>query len=126
MSRTEPGQDHGSLLYDADCGFCTRSAALLVRLGARCRVVPLDAALIVRHTLPADRVAHEVPFAHADGRIEWGADAIAAALRTCPAPTSWLGCLLRVQPVRAVAGWVYRRVSANRHRLPGSTGRCAI
>lgn len=122
---TEPGQDHGLLLYDADCGFCTRSAAVLVRWGARCRVEPMADVLIAQYGLVAARVAAEIPFVHRNGRIEWGAAAIAAALRTCPAPARWLGRVLRVPPVAVVAAWVYRRVAANRHRLPGSTGTCS-
>lgn len=114
------------LLYDADCGFCTRSAHLLGRLGARCQVRPLSGAALAEHRLNAHRARFEVPFVHSDGHSDWGAAAIAEALRTCRTPWGPLGALLATPPLQAVARPAYRWVSAHRHRLPGGTPDCRL
>ncbi|MCX6396073.1 MAG: DUF393 domain-containing protein [Propionibacteriales bacterium] len=115
------GRHTGQLVYDADCGFCTRSAAWI------------DPAAVPWHTLDlvAVGVTEQVAGANAgwlvDGRItRLGAPAIAAALRTRPGAARLLGWLLTVPGIRGLAGVVYPRIAANRHRMPGGTAACRI
>lgn len=111
----------GHLVYDADCGFCTRSARWL------------DDAPVAWHTL--DLAAVGATQTDADSNAGWlvdgritalGAPAIAAALRAKGGPARLLGWTLTVPGVRGLAGLLYPRVAANRHRMPGGTAACRI
>jgi len=111
----------GQVVYDADCGFCTRSAHWvdadpvtwqsldLERVGAR----PVD----------ADNFAGWL----VDGRIEaLGAPAIAAALVARGGWKRSLGRLIQLPGVSRLAVVVYRVVARHRHQLPGGTAACRI
>jgi predicted DCC family thiol-disulfide oxidoreductase YuxK len=111
----------GHLVYDADCGFCTRSAQWL------------DASPIAWHTLDLDAV--HVTQAEADANAGWledghithlGADAISAALRAKRGAARIMGWAMRVPGIRGLAALVYPRIAANRHRMPGGTAACRI
>ena len=111
----------GHLVYDADCGFCTRSAHWL------------DQAPIAWHTLDLD--ALHVTQAEADanagyleaGRITaLGADAIAKALRAKRGGAALAGWALTTPGLKRLAARIYPRIAANRHRMPGGTAACKI
>ena len=114
----------GTMLYDADCAFCTRVAAWAPRLRLRARVDSIqDSALA---GVDADRALRELPFVHDDGRVVYGHRAIAAALATGPLPLRLLGTLLVLPGLERVAAAGYRWVSAHRHRLPGGAASCEL
>lgn len=111
----------GHLVYDADCGFCTRSAHWL------------DEAPVAWHTLDLSSVGATQGQADAnagwlvDGRItHLGAPAIGAALRAKGGTARLLGWAMTVPGIRGLAGIVYPRIAANRHRMPGGTAACRI
>jgi len=115
------GSTTGHLVYDADCGFCTRSAHWL------------DEAPIAWHTLDLDAV--QVTRAEADANAGWlldgritalGAPAITAALRAKGGGARILGWAMTVPGIRGLASLVYPRIAANRHRMPGGTAACKI
>ena len=113
------------LLYDADCGFCTATAGWLRRRGMTAQLRPLASA-DASWELDQRRAMTELPFRHPSGRFTWGAEAIADALATCPAPLRLLGRLLATRVGLLVARPCYRLVARNRHRLPGGTGACRV
>lgn len=111
----------GQLVYDADCGFCTRSARWL------------DPDAVAWHTLDLAAVGATQELADTnagwlvDGRIQaLGADAITAALRAKNGAAGLAGLLMTLPGIRAVAHLVYPRIAANRHRMPGGTAACRI
>lgn len=116
----------GTLLYDPDCGFCTRCAGLLQRWRLGCTVLPMDDGLLARHGVDPARAAREIPFVDGDGGVLHGSAAIAAALRTGPLPARLAGRMLQLPVVRSVAAVVYRVVARNRHRLPGGSASCRL
>lgn len=63
------------LLYDADCGFCTRTAGWLRRHGLRADLAPIGGAGTAHLGVDLDRARHEVPFVDNAGRVSYGADA---------------------------------------------------
>jgi predicted DCC family thiol-disulfide oxidoreductase YuxK len=114
-----------TLLYDADCGFCTRSVRLLVAAGVTAVCAPLQGVDLAELGVDAGRAVRELPAVLGDGRVVYGADAFRAALWTGP---GWLRVgarLLGVWPVSALARAGYGWVAAHRHRLPGGTDACA-
>lgn len=111
----------GHLVYDADCGFCTRSAHWL------------DDAPVAWHTVDLDAV--QVTRAEADANAGWlvdgkvtalGADAIARSLRARGGSAGLAGWAMTVPGIRALAHLVYPRIAANRHRMPGGTAACKV
>lgn len=117
----------GTLIFDGECGFCTRSRDLLVRLDRRDRL----------RTEPYQRVgvAESAGVSREDlaravfwdggsgGGRYWGAEAINAAL-SAAFGNSLLLRLYRLPGVRQLQDRVYRWVADNRFRLPGVTPWC--
>ncbi|GAB3460019.1 thiol-disulfide oxidoreductase DCC family protein [Actinophytocola sediminis] len=118
----------GTLIFDGECGFCTRSRNLLVRLDrrGRLRTVPYQRAGVAEAAgVSRDDLARAVFWdgdPAAGGRC-WGAEAINAAL-SAALGNSLLLRLYRLPGVRQAQDALYRWVAANRHRLPGTTPWC--
>jgi predicted DCC family thiol-disulfide oxidoreductase YuxK len=115
------GRATGQIVYDADCGFCTRSA----------RWVDTDPVAWQSLELADVGATQEQADAAAgwlvDGRIRaLGAPAIAAALVARGGWTRPIGWLIDLPGVRLLAAVGYRIVAANRHRLPGGTAECKL
>lgn len=114
------------LLYDSDCGFCTRSAKWVERHSSGLTVKALYEADLASLGVDEMRSLTEVPFVHDDGRVTWGSDAMGDALRYSGMPWSIAGAVITAWPVRLVARRVYPLVARNRHRLPGGTAACEL
>ncbi|TQF74142.1 DUF393 domain-containing protein [Rhodococcus spelaei] len=116
------------LLYDRDCGFCVRSAALLARLDRRGRVkvVPLQQAGAPAHFgVTTDQALEQAWALDSSGGRHHGAGAVNAAL------SGVLGSRIplyfyRIWGIRQIQDAAYRTVATNRHRLPGKGGSCAV
>ncbi|HET6153649.1 MAG TPA: DUF393 domain-containing protein [Marmoricola sp.] len=113
----------GRLVYDADCGFCTRSATWLAR-GTGNDPVPW-------HTVDIGRAG--ITQAVADANAGWlvgdrvtvvGGAAIAEAMRARGGWTAPLGRVMLLPGVRLLVRLVYPVIARNRHRLPGGTAAC--
>ncbi|MEO6703691.1 MAG: DCC1-like thiol-disulfide oxidoreductase family protein [Jatrophihabitantaceae bacterium] len=115
-----------TLLYDADCGFCTRAARLGARVLRGVQIRSLQSVELAALDVDPVRAAAEIPFRSTNGEISYGSDAIAAALIAAGRPQAWLGRLLLAYPLRPLARAGYRLVARNRHRLPGGEDACAL
>ena len=111
----------GQIVYDADCGFCVRSAHWVDDHPVAWQT--LDLATVGATQGQADRYVGWLD----GGRIRaLGAPAIATALRARGGWTGPLGWLIERPGIRYVAAAAYRILAANRHRLPGGTQACRI
>lgn len=115
-----------TVLFDADCGFCTRAAGLLRRLPLEVDVVALQSADLAKLGVDADRALAEMPYVDQDGSVVYGHAAVAAALRTGPRPLRIVGRLLVAPGIGRVAATTYRWIARHRQRLPGGTAACAL
>ena len=116
----------GDLLYDADCGFCTRSAHWVVPLGCDVTPVPWQAYDLAEVGLTPARANEQVHLV-LDGRLWGGHEAVGFALLTSRRlPVRLLGRLILARPVRPVAAGAYTWVAAHRHRMPGGTPACEM
>ncbi|MGY1705756.1 thiol-disulfide oxidoreductase DCC family protein [Geodermatophilus sp. SYSU D00697] len=123
--RSVPGGP--ALVYDGDCGFCTRAAQVARRILPRdCAVTPWQLTDLASIGVTSERAQREVLWVSRSGRVSGGARAVADALRAAGGPWTLLGVALRVPPLSWVADGVYRLVAANRMRLPGGTAACAV
>ncbi|MBB6173755.1 putative DCC family thiol-disulfide oxidoreductase YuxK [Nocardiopsis mwathae] len=114
------------LVYDGDCGFCTRTVRLAERLPVRADLIPWQEADLVRLGVSEERAAHEVLWVEPSGRVEGGADAVAEVFRHARRPWPLLGGAMKLPVIRSAAVWGYRRIAANRYRLPGATPACRL
>lgn len=117
-----------TLVYDADCGFCTRSVQLVRRVvdrRERFEIRPwqeLDLAAVGLTEQACDEAAQ---FVAADGRVSSGHRAIAHAVLHGAPPWRPVGLLLLAPGISPVAARVYRWIATHRHQLPGGTAACA-
>lgn len=115
-----------SLLYDADCGFCTRSARFLARLGLAAEIRPLQSVDLPAAGVSPERAQAEIPFVADDASVAYGHAAIAGALQTGAWPWRVAGRVLDSAALQRPAAAAYHWVAAHRHQLPGSTAACKI
>ena len=104
------------VLYDADCGICTRAACWLARRDRdrRLDLEPLQAAASLAPDAPPTAELERALHARAtDGRWHRGGDAVLTALAAVP---RWrlLAGLVRRTPLGLVVEPAYRLVAANR------------
>jgi predicted DCC family thiol-disulfide oxidoreductase YuxK len=116
----------GTLVYDGDCGFCTRSARWARSLGCAVDIAPWQEFDLTAAGLTAEE---------ADARVQLvlgttsysGHEAIGEALRTSRHwPVRALGRLVLVRALRPLASRTYNWVAAHRHRLPGGSPQCVL
>ena len=116
-----------TLIYDGDCGFCTRSAEFARRiLPPECAVTAWQQADLDRLGVPPGRAQREVVWVSRTGVVSGGAEAIGRTLLAAGFPWVLLGVLLVFPPTSWVARLLYPVVAANRMRLPGGTPACAV
>ena len=118
------------LIYDGDCGICTRFARVVT---TRLRRRPDDFAVAAWQTLELDEYGltweqcdEAAQWVAADGTVSSGENAIARTLLACRLPLRPLGAAMLLPGVNALAGVAYRWVAANRSRLPGGTPACSL
>lgn len=115
---------HGTLIFDGQCGFCTRSVDLLRRLDRRGRV------RLRPYQGPGVLAEAGVSLAQAQAAVWWlGADGgrARAAEAACSAVAAALGTrlpLVAYRATRPLQERAYAWVAANRYRLPGTTPHC--
>ncbi|MET9607263.1 DUF393 domain-containing protein [Streptomyces sp. NPDC006512] len=117
------------LLYDGDCGFCTRAVDTAVRLlDPDATVTPWQFADIEALGVTAERADREVLWIEpGKGVVYGGSDAVAHLLqRDRRRPVRFAGRAMARPPVSWAARLVYRAVAVNRHRLPGGTAACSL
>lgn len=117
--RIQPAPARGVLIYDGECGFCSRSVRLLERFARQ----PFEKrrSREISTALPdevARTVAGQMLWLEPDGTIWGGSQALVRALRA----TGWpaLAFVLGNPVLRPVTRAVYRLVARLRHRLAPS------
>lgn len=124
----EGGGSTGRLIYDADCGFCTRSARWLTRRRPdRVHIVPWQALPdLASLGLSEGDVRERAYWQDPSGTLCSGSAAIAAAMVARGGPAAGAGRMIVNPLVAPAAARVYRWVAANRYQMPGSTDACRV
>ena len=122
------GLPRPSLIYDADCGFCTVSARWLER-----RFATRDAVVVPWQRTPLDDIGLTVAdvteaawWVEPSGPRQRGHLAIAASLKACSQPWPVIGRLIAAPGISTVGRWVYAFVARHRDRMPGGTDSCRM
>lgn len=117
----------GRLLFDGDCGFCTKSIAWLdARSMLGHHAMPWQSVPADELPVPVERLTTEVVLQLPDGPVLGGADALAASVRASGSPLRFLGVVVAAPGLRVLARAVYRVIARNRYRMPGSSDACKI
>lgn len=118
------------LIYDGDCGVCTKLSRF-VTTGVRSE--PTDFAVSAYQDadleslgLTAEQCDEALQWVSSTGRVSSAQDAVARVLLAGRVPFRPLGAIILIPGINAVAGAVYRWVALNRHRLPGGTPACSL
>lgn len=118
-------REGATLVYDGDCGFCSRCAEAAARLAPEAEVVPWQLADLAELGLSEERAAEAVQWVGADGTTRAGHEALAALLLASGRPGRLAGRVLLLPGVSWLAARAYGFLARNRHRLPGGTPACA-
>ncbi len=126
------------LLYDQDCGFCTRTALWVARswpldVDVEPMTTLTDAGLsrLAELGVDPDRAAREMPVIGLDGVVAYGHRGWALALRAgrsgpAGAILRTAGLVLGARALDPAASRGYRWVAEHRHRLPGGSATCTL
>jgi predicted DCC family thiol-disulfide oxidoreductase YuxK len=120
-SELSPARSSNSLavFYDADCGFCTRTALVLRRLDRACRlqIVPLQEAQRIAPDAPSqDRLLESMHARSASGRWFAGGAAWLEVARAVPLLRP-LNLVARLPVMRSLVEPAYALIARNRHRI---------
>lgn len=116
------------LLFDRDCGFCVYCVGWLRRLDRRGRVTATalqQPGAPERFGVSRDEALERAWAVDSRGDRYAGAGAVNAALSGVVGSRIPL-YIYRVPGIRQAQDLAYRMVAANRHRLPGRGGSCAV
>lgn len=117
------------LIFDGDCGFCTRSVTLAQRLRsdpADYRIAAYQDLDLAAHSLTAAECEQALRWVDADGASHAGENAVSRLLLASAWFVRPVGAALRLPMINPLAGVVYRWVAAHRQQLPGGTPACAM
>jgi predicted DCC family thiol-disulfide oxidoreductase YuxK len=113
------------LLFDADCGFCSRAIGLAPRMRLSAEIASIQSTALEQLGVDPARATREIP-AVVDGHVVYGHNAIAAGLLTGPTPSRILGRIVGAPRFEWLFSSIYRWVAAHRHSLPGGSGSCEL
>jgi predicted DCC family thiol-disulfide oxidoreductase YuxK len=115
------------LVYDGDCGFCTKTARWIERrLPAPAVARPGQALDLAELGLTDADVAAAAWWVESDGTLRRGHAAIGRALAVSGGAWGLVGRALLVPPVSWLARPVYAVVARNRSKMPGGSDACDL
>ena len=115
-----------TLVFDGDCGFCTSVARHFEKRSfTPLTIVAWQRADLRSLGLNEAQAAAQV-FLVTEQGVFGGAECFAELMKIQSDPFHrFVAWGMRLPGIRKLFAWGYRRVAANRHRLPGGTPACA-
>ena len=115
------------LVFDGDCAFCTRSVRFVERrIRHRPDIRPWQSLDLEALGLTRDECEEAVQWIGPTGERASAHVAVARTLVHGGKGWAVLGRIILLPGVRSVAGFVYRWIARNRHRMPGGTAECNL
>jgi predicted DCC family thiol-disulfide oxidoreductase YuxK len=116
----------GTLFFDGQCGMCTRSRNLLLKLNRTggMRTEPLQGEGVAELLgIPASSLMESVRWLDSSGAVYAGAEAANAAASAALGTRLPL-VIYRIPGIRSLEEVVYRWIADHRYRFPGTTPYC--
>ena len=104
------------IVYDADCGLCSRIVAWMRRRKALVKVGWLPTTSVEAHRLVPDRPVDEMAVIGPHGEVWFGGDAFIVTLWTL-AGYRWLARLLALPGIRQLIRWGYPPIARRRRQI---------
>ena len=115
-----------TLIYDADCGFCARSAKWLSKSGA-VNIQPWQGIRDLKSIGLTEQMVKSAAFWVDGGQVKANAEAaIANALVARGAGWQFAGRFIMLPGIRQASSPVYKLIAKNRHAMPGGTEACRL
>ncbi|MDB0005905.1 DUF393 domain-containing protein [Ilumatobacteraceae bacterium] len=114
------------LIFDGDCGFCTRCAVLARRWLKIERVEPWQRLDLAPLGLDQRRCEAALQWVGTDGLVAEADRAVVAALRYRGGLWKVPATMLSAPGIRVISAASYRWVARHRHSLPGGDAACRI
>ena len=114
------------LIFDGDCGFCTRSARWIETRLDNATVAPYQSIEISAYDLSVDDVTSAAYWVDQHGTTFRGHLAIGRSLIAVGGFWSIIGRLLVTPPIEWVAKPIYGLIARNRSKMPGATDACEV
>jgi predicted DCC family thiol-disulfide oxidoreductase YuxK len=115
------------LVFDGDCGFCTKSVQAIERwLDPDVEITAWQYADLHELGVTEERARREVLLVTPTGDVYGGAEAFAKLLAHRRGVWSVPGAVMQIPPVNLLAAQAYHLIAENRYKLPGGTPACAL
>jgi predicted DCC family thiol-disulfide oxidoreductase YuxK len=119
--------DTSTLVYDGDCGFCTKSAKWILARSRSLEIVQWQAIKDLSSLgLTVQQVQTRAYFVRKNAVVAAGPIAIAESLKLCTKPWSYVGAFIKLPLISSASQLAYKSIARNRHKMPGSTDSCEI
>lgn len=115
-----------TLIYDADCGFCTRSARWLAQ-SESVTIKPWQGIQDLAALGLTEEMVSEAAYWADGGEVIASAEAaIASALIARGGIWKAVGGFILLPGIRSIGSRVYKVIARNRHAMPGGTDACKL
>ncbi|SCX08019.1 Predicted thiol-disulfide oxidoreductase YuxK, DCC family [Candidatus Aquiluna sp. UB-MaderosW2red] len=115
------------LIFDGDCAFCSSSVRVLRRMigSKRIHTQPYQRLEPALYGLSEKECSEALRFVSERGKFQ-GSEAVAQVLIESKTPWLIAGRILNLPIISSLANLTYKKIAANRDKLPGGTPECKI
>ena len=120
--------DNSFFIYDGDCSFCAQTTNLIAGSDPNFQILPSQNAkkLLLENNVPFGLTEKMAIWISSAGDVQYGAFAIAAALKRGNIFRKFLGVFIDFYPVRKPAKLIYARIARKRRFIGWNTTSCAL
>lgn len=121
-------QGIGLVIYDGDCGFCTKTVIRLTKcLGKKApNFSTFQSIDLSEFNLTLDQVQMEMKYVDRNGRIWGGAHAFRNVFKDANGVWLLVAGLMSMPLIKQAASLLYRKIAVNRQKMPGASEACVL
>lgn len=121
-------EDKKLIIYDGDCGFCTKSLKTLGNaLGSKApKALPYQVLEISRFGITAIEARKEMKYIDIHGKIWGGAAAFRRVFYDSKGSWRLVAYFMALPLIKQLSVLTYRLIAGNRHNMPGASSSCSL